>query len=86
MSGYGVELALKNTDYLVVDDRATSGSSTGNSAQTPLLAGKQGNEEGPFAAVLGSDPWSELSTPLRPTEVASESETSLSDTRFDLLI
>jgi UDP-glucose:glycoprotein glucosyltransferase len=71
LSGYGVELALKNTDYLVVDDRDT-GSAKGGSAQTPLVVGEQGSSEGPFATVLGSDPWSELSTPLRPTEVAGE--------------
>lgn len=72
MSGYGVELALKRTDYLVVDDRATSGSSAGL-AQEPLSsAGELGSAEGPFATILGADPWLELSTPLRPTELASE--------------
>lgn len=62
---------MKNTDYLVVDDRDT-GSAMDGSAQAPLKVGEQGSSEGPFAAVLGSDPWSELSTPLRPTEVAGE--------------
>jgi UDP-glucose:glycoprotein glucosyltransferase len=70
LSGYGVELALKNTDYLVVDDRAT-GTGGKDHAQAPVVGAKQDNAEGPFAAILGSDPWSELSTPLRPTEVAS---------------
>ena len=69
LSGYGVELALKKTDYLVVDDRAApvQKSEGANGAVTKNV------EAGPFDAELGADPWSELSTPLRPTEIAGES-------------
>lgn len=72
LSGYGVELALKRTDYLVVDDRATGGSTGGNTQGT--LEATRGRQDvgGLFGGVLGKDPWSELSTPLRPTELASK--------------
>lgn len=65
LSGYGVELALKKTDYLVVDDRAAP------VQRAPVHQDKQAAARaGPFDAELGGDPWSELSTPLRPTEIA----------------
>lgn len=67
LSGYGVELALKNTDYLVVDDR-DSGSSVVNRTK-----GEVGTtEHGFFAEVLGSDPWAELSIPLTKKELSGE--------------
>lgn len=67
LSGYGVELALKRTDYLVVDDRASP-----SSEQIPFSAPSGQSDTGPFSKQLGSDPWAELSTPLRPTELAGE--------------
>ncbi|ORX39729.1 UDP-glucose:Glyco protein glucosyltransferase-domain-containing protein, partial [Kockovaella imperatae] len=58
MSGYGVELALKRTDYLVVDDRQAK--SQGKATQW--------THSGPFDDVLGSNPWQELSIPLTANE------------------
>lgn len=69
LSGYGVELALKKTDYLVVDDRATGG--PGSSSSTGANNSRQ-THSGPFSHVLGEDPWSELSTPLTKMEVRGE--------------
>ena len=66
MSGYGVEMALKKTDYLVVDDRAT-GSSRTSGAKTVVKA--TGAQSGPLNDVLGEDPWSELAIPLTASEV-----------------
>jgi UDP-glucose:glycoprotein glucosyltransferase len=63
VSGYGVELALKNTDYLVVDDRASTPASTGSAA----TSGASTHEY--FRDTLGDDPWSELSTPLTKEEL-----------------
>jgi UDP-glucose:glycoprotein glucosyltransferase len=69
MAGYGVELALKKTDYLVVDDRDTG------SHSAPIEA--SGNEKevaaGTFQEILGEDPWSELATPLSKFEVMGKS-------------
>lgn len=64
LSGYGVEMALKKTDYLVVDDRDGK---TGSGAQAAF--------RGPTNAtrkfdVLGEDPWAETQKPLGPKEVA----------------
>lgn len=62
-----MELALKKTDYLVVDDRAApiphAGQEGGARSVTKAASG-------PFDDSLGSDPWAELSKPLRPTEIA----------------
>ena len=65
MSGYGVELALKRTDYLVVDDRATG------QAGKDALDGKTDETSaiGVFSEKLGPDPWSELATPLTTEEI-----------------
>jgi UDP-glucose:glycoprotein glucosyltransferase len=68
LSGFGVELALKKTDYLVVDDRATSSSSS--LAQT-RTEGR--NQSGLFSETLGPDPWAELASPLTAPEVYGES-------------
>jgi UDP-glucose:glycoprotein glucosyltransferase len=61
LSGYGVEMALKKTDYLVVDDRQTSARG----------AGEEYRQADPFEDVLGADPWSEPA--LRKGEARSES-------------
>ncbi|MDB5910597.1 MAG: hypothetical protein JWP34_4711, partial [Massilia sp.] len=37
VNGYGVELALKRTDYIVIDDRQASESPSGNEAQKVIL-------------------------------------------------
>jgi UDP-glucose:glycoprotein glucosyltransferase len=66
LSGYGVEMALKKTDYLVVDDRAS-----GRVAAHVNVHDSE--EEGIFAATLGEDPWSEMSTPLTSKEITCES-------------
>ncbi|KAL1411228.1 killer toxin resistant protein [Vanrija albida] len=65
LAGYGVEMALKNTDYLVVDDRAAGNG--GNDAQAAFEAPSNSSSQ-PFAAVLGSDPWAEHATPLTAAE------------------
>ena len=67
LAGYGVELALKNTDYLVVDDR----DSLPTQDRKPDPAAPS-TEEGFFANELGDDPWAELSTPLTKDELSSE--------------
>jgi UDP-glucose:glycoprotein glucosyltransferase len=70
MAGYGVELALKKTDYLVVDDLDTvcvSWSFSNTHPKTTTLA------SGTFEDILGSDPWAELSTPLSKFEVMGKS-------------
>jgi UDP-glucose:glycoprotein glucosyltransferase len=74
LAGYGVELALKKTDYLVVDDRATgdisSSPASDHSSNATLTSGT-------FEEILGSDPWAELSTPLSKFEVMGESECAI---------
>lgn len=64
LSGYGVEMALKKTDYLVVDDRARA------------KGGKQVVFENKAQAVfpeLGEDPWTENSKPLTEEETKRDS-------------
>lgn len=63
LSGYGVEMALKKTDYLVVDDRVNA------------KGGKQVVFENKHKEVfpeLGEDPWTENSKPLTEDEVKRE--------------
>jgi UDP-glucose:glycoprotein glucosyltransferase len=67
LSGYGVELALKNTDYLVVDDRVSTPKTT--AAGNGTTAGHSQGQGGFFAEVLGDDPWAELLTPLSTLEL-----------------
>jgi UDP-glucose:glycoprotein glucosyltransferase len=62
LTGYGVEMALKKTDYLVVDDR-----NTGDNAQKAFTAK---NTAGPFAKQFGDDPWALTATPLTEDEIA----------------
>jgi UDP-glucose:glycoprotein glucosyltransferase len=66
MAGYGVELALKKTDYLVVDDRDTGSAS---SADSQIQSSNATLASGTFEDILGIDPWAELSTPLSKFEV-----------------
>nr|XP_019013386.1 UDP-glucose:glycoprotein glucosyltransferase [Kwoniella pini CBS 10737]OCF52167.1 UDP-glucose:glycoprotein glucosyltransferase [Kwoniella pini CBS 10737] len=68
LSGWGVEMALKKTDYLVVDDRLT-GTSKSQSDNQKVIKSDQDVEEGMFDKVLGKDPWSDLSTPLTSDEI-----------------
>lgn len=68
LSGYGVELALKKTDYLVVDDRESG--PAGRASDESTEAGGNASLAGvSFSEALGEDPWSELSTPLTKIEV-----------------
>lgn len=67
LAGYGVELALKNTDYLVVDDR-DSGSSP-EASRLNLESVNTSMTGDSFAEVLGEDPWAELATPLTRFEI-----------------
>ncbi|WVF72342.1 hypothetical protein IAT40_007156 [Kwoniella sp. CBS 6097] len=73
LSGWGVEMALKKTDYLVVDDRASTSSSSGSSSgeAQKVMKGdtRDKNVSSVFRDVLGHDPWSDLATPLTNTEV-----------------
>lgn len=68
MAGYGVELALKKTDYLVVDDR-NSGSGTADSQDQANASLSSGS----FEQILGPDPWADLSVPLTKSEVMGKS-------------
>jgi UDP-glucose:glycoprotein glucosyltransferase len=61
-----VELALKKTDYLVVDDRATGGLQ----ASANGIQGNSSSGRGMFSDILGDDPWSELSTPIAKEELS----------------
>lgn len=69
MAGYGVELALKKTDYLVVDDR-DSGSST---SDTQDSTSSTTLDSGSFEKILGTDPWADLAVPLTKSEVMGTS-------------
>jgi UDP-glucose:glycoprotein glucosyltransferase len=73
MAGYGVELALKKTDYLVVDDRdsGTSTSDTQDSTSSATL------KSGSFEEILGTDPWADLAVPLTKSEVMGASTHSV---------
>ena len=64
MSAYGVEMVLKRTDYLVVDDRAT-----GRGRQTSPVNNASTNESGMFREVLGDDPWAETASPITKDEL-----------------
>lgn len=65
-------MALKKTDYLVVDDRAT-GAGSAQAVQKPTSAPSGDSERGagPFGEVLGQNPWAELSRPLKLSELES---------------
>ena len=62
-----MELALKKTDYLVVDDRDTGSSNQG--VHVALDGGNISMSGNSFSDVLGEDPWSELATPLTKFEM-----------------
>jgi len=69
LSGYGVEMVLKRTDYLVVDDRASAGAK--QTSQKPDCSGV--NRPGMFSDVLGQDPWLETAIPIASHELRGES-------------
>ena len=77
MAGYGVELALKKTDYLVVDDRDTG---TGSSTDTREQSSNVTLASGSFEEILGSDPWADLAIPLTKSEVMGKSIRNKTDT------
>lgn len=77
VKGYGVEMVMKKTDYLVVDDRDIG------DAQVPLQPPRENSadhgipsrgslsvSDDVFRDILGDDPWSELAKPLKPSQVA----------------
>jgi len=68
MAGYGVELALKKTDYLVVDDRNSGPAASDSQEQTTTAILSSGS----FEEILGSDPWADLAVPLTKSEVMGE--------------
>ncbi|KAK6902778.1 hypothetical protein I203_108037 [Kwoniella mangroviensis CBS 8507] len=67
LSGWGVEMALKKMDYLVVDDRLTGSSSSSQTQNGTNIGGH--SEKGLFEDVLGKDPWTDLATPLTNVEI-----------------
>ncbi|KAK8869940.1 hypothetical protein IAR55_000508 [Kwoniella newhampshirensis] len=70
LAGWGVEMVLKKTDYLVVDDRASAGSTSGvEQGVTSTVGLGNETETGVFSQVLGEDPWSDLANPLTTEEV-----------------
>jgi len=69
MAGYGVELALKKTDYLVVDDRNSGSAAPGSQDQSTNASLSSGS----FEEILGSDPWADLAVPLTKSEVLGKS-------------
>jgi UDP-glucose:glycoprotein glucosyltransferase len=69
MAGYGVELALKRTDYLVVDDRNSGSAVPGSQDQSSNASLSSGS----FEEILGSDPWADLAVPLTKSEVMGKS-------------
>lgn len=75
VKGYGVEMVLKKTDYLVVDDREDGGNTSGqtSSSSRPVAAaaaGQSASSDEYFKDVLSDDPLSELAHPLRPSELS----------------
>jgi UDP-glucose:glycoprotein glucosyltransferase len=69
MAGYGVELALKKTDYLVVDDRNSGSAAPGVQEQSSNASLSSGS----FEEILGSDSWADLAVPLTKSEVMGKS-------------
>ncbi len=70
LKGYGVEMVLKKTDYLVIDDRDTGGSGVGKVDAVPAARKNASAEVDEIEAYLGEDPWAELETPLKASEIA----------------
>lgn len=68
VKGYGVEMVLKKTDYLVVDDREDGAIISGQARSRPTQGSAVSDDF--FQNVLGDDPLAELAQPLRPSEVA----------------
>ena len=73
MSGYGVEMVLKRTDYLVVDDRATSGGTQGFGKLDKISS----NGSDIFSGALGENPWSETATAITKDELKGRAYGSL---------
>ncbi|WVQ78198.1 hypothetical protein IAT38_000281 [Cryptococcus sp. DSM 104549] len=67
LAGWGVEMAMKNMDYLVVDDRVTGSAEKKESGGAGEV--EKPGDKGLFSHVLGDDPWSDLVTPLTPEEL-----------------
>ena len=66
VNGYGVELALKRTDYIVIDDR--SAGAEGPEDQTPLIGNEADTEAGSAEILLDSEDVSDLK-PLSAKEL-----------------
>ncbi|KAJ9105313.1 hypothetical protein QFC21_001681 [Naganishia friedmannii] len=69
LKGYGVEMVLKRTDYLTVDDRETD---VGNDQQEVYVLSNNTvtNKRNRYAGIFGDDPWADLAAnPLRPSEI-----------------
>jgi UDP-glucose:glycoprotein glucosyltransferase len=92
LGGYGVEMVLKRTDYLAVDDRVTgehglvvcgrdevahmvvrkAGDLRDSPSNETVNQHKPSSQDDELMSVFGQDPWSELTRPLRPSEIAGE--------------
>lgn len=70
LGGYGVEMVLKRTDYLAVDDRVTGDQSTALVDSEAMEIETTTRDQVELLGALGTDPWKELERPLRPTEIA----------------
>ncbi|KAJ9095762.1 hypothetical protein QFC19_007475 [Naganishia cerealis] len=70
LKGYGVEMVLKETDYLTVDDRET-GAANDNQQQVYFVSNNTvTNKQNRYAEIFGHNPWADLATnPLRPAEI-----------------
>ncbi|EIW69539.1 hypothetical protein TREMEDRAFT_44060 [Tremella mesenterica DSM 1558] len=66
LSGYGVEMVLKKTDYLVVDDRTSRGKTQAHSKSTQ---GTSSANHSRMFEILGDDPWDQWAEPLTKSEV-----------------
>ena len=78
LSGYGVEMVLKKTDYLVVDDRALASSHE----VTQQSGGSITDGMGIFQVALGDDPWSDVATPITKDEVRGLSTCRIIDSKL----
>ncbi len=69
LGGYGVEMVLKKTDYLAVDDRVTGEQKTLMDNETGRVDSTQ-RDQTDLLSALGENPWNDLVRPLSPTEIA----------------
>ncbi|KAJ9120827.1 hypothetical protein QFC22_002761 [Naganishia vaughanmartiniae] len=70
LKGYGVEMVLKRTDYLTVDDRETADVGSDQQQVYVFSNNTVTNKQNRYAEIFGDDPWADLAAnPLRPSEI-----------------